>query len=102
MLEDIRPVPPVIREAVRDALVGVGCPVETARHLAEETTAERHDGVNVICLMGVCVDGPSRSAIGSLASNIAADNAEAHDRTARGERGYEPLWPMPGRKPRRG
>ncbi|WP_158548719.1 hypothetical protein [Blastococcus sp. TF02A-26] len=36
-----------------------------------------------------------------LASNVAADNAEAHDRSARGEAGWTPLRALPGRSPRR-
>jgi hypothetical protein len=36
-----------------------------------------------------------------LAENLVDDNAERHDRTARGEAGYQPLWSTPERKPRR-
>lgn len=36
-----------------------------------------------------------------LARNLAADNAEAADRTSHGEPGATPYWPLPDRLPRR-
>jgi hypothetical protein len=39
-------------------------------------------------------------AAGAVAMNVAADNAEAVDRTTRGESGWTPLWPLPDRRPR--
>ena len=41
------------------------------------------------------------AAVCSVVENVAADNAEANDRTARGEGGWTPLWPLPDRQARR-
>ncbi len=101
MLEDIGPAPAAVREAVRRHLVEAGCPPEVASRLAAETTAERQDGGTFICLMGACAP-PGDKAVESLVENVLDDNAEANDRAARGKRGYESLWPLPDRNPRRG
>ncbi len=82
-------------------LVKAGCPAEVAHRLADDVTAELHDGSHLLCLLGHCVS-PGQDAVDSLVENVVADNAEANDRTARGEPGYTPLWPLPDRRPRRG
>jgi hypothetical protein len=101
MLEDIRPAPPAVREAVRLGLLQAGCPAAVAWRLAEDVTAERHDGSYLLCLLGNCVT-PGEDGVELLVENVLADNAEANDRTARGESGYAPLWTLPDRRPRRG
>ncbi len=79
-------------------LVEAGCPAAVARRLADDVTAERHDGSHLLCLLGNCVT-PGQDAVGLLVENVVADNAEANDRTARGESGYAPLWTLPDRRP---
>ena len=83
------------------ALVEAGCPAEVAQRVADDVTAERRDGSRLLCLLGNCVS-PGHDAVEQLVENVVADNAEANDRTARGEPGYPPLWLLPDRKPRRG
>ena len=82
-------------------LVQAGCPAEVAQRLADDMTSERDDGRRLLCLLGNCAS-PGEGAVDSLVENVVADNAEANDRTARGEPGYPPLWPLPERRPRRG
>jgi hypothetical protein len=96
-------------EAVASALRDAGCPPETARRLAQELTIEppdesgRHNEWRVLLKgHGHGFDVPVevedwKSAAWSVAANIAADNAEAHDRATRGEAGWSPFWPLPGR-----
>ncbi len=72
-----------------------------AHRLAEDVTPERQDGTYLLCLLGNCVS-PGEDAVELLVENVVADNAEANDRTARGESGYAPLWTLPDRRPRRG
>jgi len=86
---------------VQRGLVEAGCPAAAAQRLADEVTAERHDGTDLLCLLGNGVT-PGQDAAELLVENVVADNAEANDRTARGEPGYTPLWPLPDRRPRRG
>lgn len=91
------------------ALVANGCPASTASGLAAQLTLERDDGVERYCLLGTCVAADSKAlgqeplddaAVEVLAHAVASENAEAHDRTARGEAGYRPLWALAGRSPR--
>ena len=90
-----------------------GCPPETAHRLAQELEVEgpvETDGLKECTVLlrshgagfHLPVD-PTEwdGAISSVVENLAADNAEANDRTARGEPGWSPLWPLPGRPARR-
>ncbi len=101
MLEDLQPAPQAVRRAVQLGLAKAGCPTEVAHRLADDVTAERHDDSILFCLLGNCVS-PGQDAVDSLVENVVADNAEANDRTVRGEPGYTPLWPLPDRRLRRG
>ncbi len=101
MLEDLQPAPPAVRHAVQLGLVEAGCPAEVAHRLAADVTAERQDGSYFLCLLGNCVS-PGEDAADLLVEGVLAHNAEANDRTARGESGFPPLWPLPERKPPRG
>lgn len=106
MLQEVRPVTLEVREALRRGLMEVGCPGDTATALAGQATSERHaeDDVAYLCLVGICVplDGGSVTvAVDALTDNAAADDAEANDRAARGKPGWEPLWPLLDRRPRR-
>ena len=62
-----------------------------------------HHGTRMVCLHGHCSRLPDDSGdrdgtvADRLALNIAADNAEAHDRAQRGENGYRPWWPLSAR-----
>jgi hypothetical protein len=100
MLEDLRPAQAAVRHAVQLGLVEAGCPAEVAHRLAEDVTAERQDGSYLLCLLGNCVSS-DEDAVELLVENVVADNAEANDRTARGEPGYAPLWALPDRRLRR-
>jgi hypothetical protein len=82
-------------------LVAAGFPLDVASRLAAETTAERKDGGEFLCPMGVCVPAGD-NAVESLVDSVLAENAEANDRTTHAERGDEPLWPLPSRRPRSG
>lgn len=72
--------PPAVREAIRHQLVAAGCPPDVASRLAAETTAERKDGGEFLCLLGACVP-PGDNAVESLVDSVLADNAEANDGT---------------------
>ena len=105
---------PWMAEAVAAALRHSGCPAATADRLARNITIRRSDPhpgwpeewLAVLhdhgCGVPVPVDRDEWDVVARhLADNIAADNAEAHDRTARGEAGWVPVWPLPGRRPSR-
>ncbi len=83
MLEDLQPAPPAVRHAVQRGLIEAGCPAAVAHRLADDVTAERHDGSRLLRLLGNCID-PGQDAVDSLVGNVVADNAEANDRTTRG------------------
>jgi hypothetical protein len=103
MTPAMRQAPPELREALRAALVDARCPVTCAAPVAAWATFEQDDDGDYICVLGNCVGvggDHDVSALDALAENVVADNAVA-DRTGRAERGYEPLWPLPGRAPRR-
>ena len=103
-----------MEEALVAALRDVGCPADLAAELAGRTRWEPQedsgtsDDWTVLLLshgagVGVPVErGEWEQVVWSLAENVAADNAEAHDRAARGEAGWVPLWTLPDRRPRRG
>jgi hypothetical protein len=100
----MRPASADVREGVRAALVDAGCQKDIAARLAEETTCERSGDEDFVWLLGISASIPADGdeyAFVVLAENVAAENAEACDRSARGESGYTPFWPLPGRKPRR-
>jgi hypothetical protein len=96
-----------LRNALRDALVEVGCPAKVAQDIAAK--ARVADEL-------VTIDTPAfrrgveylsepeeiDSAMQILATQIADDNAEATDRARRGEPGWIAFWPLPDRKPRQG
>jgi hypothetical protein len=95
-------------EALVSALRAVGCPADTARELAREVRVERspQQGDELMVLLGghgVGVGLPVQrdhveEAVWSLVQNVAAENAEAHERAARGEPGWAPFWPLPDRR----
>lgn len=95
-------------EAVAAALQSVGCPEATAGELATQARIERHDGGALLVLRGhgAAVDVPVEPetwayAADVVAGNVAAGNAEAVDRSARGESSATVLWPLPYRQPKR-
>ncbi len=56
--------------------------------------------------MSVVLDDPNDPddvvyAMDSVVENVAAENAEAWDRFARGESDVASVWPLPERRPRR-
>ena len=100
-------------DAVAAELRRRGCPPETADRPAREVKVEGPDATDgqhecTVLLRGhghgfhmpVDADGWD-GVLSSVIRNVAADNAEANDRTARGESGRTPLWPLPGRPARR-
>ena len=101
MTADIRPAPPEVRDALLAALIEAGCPISHAATVADLATFEQDDDGDYICVLGNCVVVDDTSALDELAENLVDDNAERHDRTARGEAGYPPLWPIPERAQRR-
>ena len=95
-------------DALVDALRGVGCPPDAAQRLAGEARLVgpkcTPDGMLMLRNHGTSYptdDHQAEYAAEHLASNLAADNAEAVDRTARGESGWATYWPLPDRVPRR-
>jgi hypothetical protein len=90
-----------------------GCPPETADRLAREVQVEgpdatdsQHEWTVLLRAHGYGFHMPVDAddwdkVISSVVENVAADNAEANDRTARGESGWIPLWLLPGRPARR-
>lgn len=103
--------PPVelwMTESLQAALRDTGCPPAVAQHVSTKLRVERPAGSREWLLMlenhgmGYPADADEvASAVEHLAQNLAADNAEAIDRTARGEPGWMPFWPLPDRRPRR-
>jgi hypothetical protein len=95
-------------EAMKAALRDVGCPSDIAQRLSSTMRVERPRGSTEWLLMlfnhGTCYPADRDNVPGAadhLALNVAADNAEAVDRTARGEPDWRPYWPLPDRAPRR-
>ena len=95
-------------EALRSALRDAGCPPDIAERLSAEMRVERPRGSTdwLLTLLSHGTRFPKERedvayAVGHLALNTAHDNAEAVDRTARGEPGSRPYWPLPDRAPRR-
>ena len=101
MTSDIRPAPPEVRNALRVALIDAGCPSSYAATVSDLAMFEQDDDGYYLCMLGNCVVSADTSAVDQLAESLVDDNAERHDRTARGEAGYQPLWPTPDRAPRR-
>jgi hypothetical protein len=102
-------VEPWVTEALLAALRDAGCPSDIAEQLSGEARVGRQQGGTDWLLMlhnhGTSYPADrSEAAVAAehLASNLAADNAEAVDRAARGESGWTPYWPLPNRWPRRG
>jgi hypothetical protein len=108
---------PVIESWMTDAVVAElrrrGCPLETAERLARGVEIEGPEEIDGLPHWTVMLCGHGHGfhmpvdpdewewAISSVVANVANDNAEAKDRTARGESGWLPLWPLPGRPARR-
>jgi len=94
-------------KSLEAALRDTGCPPETAQHVSTRLRVERPGGSREWLLMlenhgtGYPAGADeAASAVEYLAQNLAADNAEAVDRTARGEPGWTPYWPIPDRMQR--
>lgn len=94
-------------ESLAAALRDTGCPPQTAQHLSIKLRVERPRGSTewLLILENHGTGYPAARdeityAVEHLARNLAADNAEAVDRTARGESGWTPYWPLPERMPR--
>jgi hypothetical protein len=104
---------PWMTDALVSGLGRIGCPPETADRLMRETRIERPSGAGspdewTVLLQAhglgfvVPVDADQWAAVASgLVENVAADDAGAHDRAARGGAGRTPLWSLPERRPRR-
>jgi hypothetical protein len=105
-----------LRAALATALVDVGCPTALAREMADRARVEwdgprfGNPGARLLMLETPAADRgieyPAEpedveATVRQLAANVAADNAEAGDRTARGEPGWTALWPLPDRGQRR-
>ena len=95
-------------DALVQALVAQGCPLPEARGLAARAGLRDHADGAVLVLEGQGTGAPDPddgqdvgAAVTALAEDLAALNAEAVDRAARGERVRAPLWPLPGRVLRR-
>ena len=69
-------------------LVAAGCPAQVARRRADEVTAERHGGSELLCLLGNCV-AAGQDAVGSLPSgddrNAGENPSQGRDAGAPGE-----------------
>jgi hypothetical protein len=96
-----------MRDDVAAALVASGCPPDVATALAAQARLERIDGEWLLVLRGngCSIGEPGdradcRSAAERVAGSVAADNAEAVDRSGRGEPGWAVLWQLPERRPR--
>jgi len=109
-------VDPPVREALARALEDLGCPAHTAVEIADDARVEwqgptfGEPGAWMLMLETPAahrgIEYPTEpdeveGTVQPLAENVAADNAEAWDRTARGEQGWTTLWPLPDRRPRR-
>jgi hypothetical protein len=106
-----------LRSALAVQLMDRGCPAERASELVAELrhgrwsvspVSEPHDvqGWLEWRNMSVLLDDPNAPddvayAIDSVVENVAAENAEAWDRIARGESDVASDWPLPERRPRR-
>jgi hypothetical protein len=95
-------------EALKVALRDAGCPPDMADQLSAELRVARPRGSTdwLLTLFNHGTSYPDDRedvdyAVEHLALNTAHDNAEAVDRTARGEPGWRPYWPLPDRAPRR-
>ncbi|MGX5655513.1 hypothetical protein ACWKWC_12130 [Geodermatophilus nigrescens] len=107
MRSDSMPLDDPLRNALRGALVEVGCPAEVAQEIA--ANARIADELVMIDTPAFRrgVEYPSDledidPAMQILAMQVANDNAEATDRAGRGEPGWVAFWPLPDRKPRQG
>ena len=94
-------------ESLEAALRDTGCPPPAAQQFSDELRVERPEGSRgwLLMLKNHGTRYPAdlsevASAVEHLAENLAADNAEAVDGTARGEPGWSPYWPLPGRSRR--
>ncbi|MGY5885823.1 hypothetical protein [Modestobacter lacusdianchii] len=101
-------VEPWLAEALKTALRDAGCPSDIAEQLSAEMRVERPRGTTEWLLMlfnhGTSYPDDREDVVYAaehLAVNMAADNAEAVDRTARGDPGWSPYWPLSDRAPRR-
>ncbi len=101
MTSAVRPAPPEVRDALRGALIEAGCPINHAATVADLATFEQEDDGDYICVPGNCVIADNTATLDEMAEKLLDDNAERNDRTARGEAGYQPLWPTPERAQRR-
>ena len=95
-------------QALAAALAGAGCPHVDAQRIAATVRVERRQGAWLALLggNGIEVPVPVRpeewdAAVDHLVEALAGDDAEAVDRSARGEAGWTPLWELPDRRPRR-
>ncbi len=91
-------------ESLEAALRDMGCTPAAARRLSTRLRVERPGGSRDWLLMlenhgtGYPADRDEVAyAVEHPARNVAADNAEAVDRTARGEPGWTPYWAVPDR-----
>ncbi len=109
--DEWREAPRSLQDAVVAVLRARGCPADIAAELASELRVASRGAWEWASLQGmlsaVGFDGDEDREdavlehVTGLAGNVADDNAEANDRTARGESGYKPLWPLSDRSPRR-
>lgn len=104
-----------LRSALVRGLVERGCPAGRARELAADAlhgwwsvfpVSGRDDVQGWLEWRGMSLglddpDDPDdvASAVEDAVENLAAENAEAWDRGARGETYDPPLWPLPHRRP---
>lgn len=100
-------VEPWLQQALAAALADAGCPPGVAQQLSGNVHVERPRG-SAEWLLVLTDHGTSYPAtrdeaayaVEHLARSVAADNAEAVDRAARGEPGWTPYWPLPDRTQR--
>ena len=103
-----------VREALARALADLGCPPVISADLASRARVEwgrpqfGEPGMWMLFVATPAADHGTEYpdepdhvdlAVRQLALNIAAYNAEAWDRTTRGEQGWTTLWPLPDRTP---
>src|SRR3954464_9393841 len=95
-------------ESLEAALRNTGCPPDAAQHLSTKLRVDRPSGSGewLVVLENHGAGYPLEAhevdyAVEHLARNLAADNAEAVDRSVRGEQGWTPYWPLPDRMPHR-
>jgi hypothetical protein len=109
--DEWRTAPAALQRALLERLVARGSPRNVASELAAELETASQRRTEWARLRGMVLassveseedrEDVTREHVTGLAENLADDNAEANDRTARGESGYDPLWPLPDRTPRR-